>query len=691
MSARCRFLFFLLVFPLFILSGEEDTGSIRGGEGAVREELIRALEERNIPFTERFLFTEYGGFGSSVHVLLSPDSLVVPAEQTFILAVPLSVRGEEAGDGLPFRFEAALSFIEKVRFLNDITIRVAFLGDEVPRLPEEFQKRSHIGLEDLYDLLDNPEDAVLWYLDVAGTPRGITIHHGTADTIAPLSILRPLPGICETYHVPYNFAVRFNELYKLKLIDGPSALRFAQSRDINALYISRDESFFPWQMPSPPPQEPIPAARFADMLAAYAASLQISAENLDYHFTVINLLGKTLFVSEQLTVAALLISAALFFFALLLYSIMFRRVLIIRWQIFIRRSWILLVFLAFLMITLQGGGMFLSFLLERFRIPPQPSGTYGVAMLKLLVAMVLFSFLYPLPELLNIPRKRDFYGNAAVVLVTLGVLIAVVLDITLVPLFLWAFLFIFLGASVKNSFLVYTFGLFTPIQAAVAFINILSAGNDRLAEIIRSNDLFVGFYFAVILLPFMLIFKRGAALSQKGKAPRSLMALLIPRLVLLAGSLGIVFSYGYYMAKQPVSEPVRRTIVETSEERGILNIRSREIDFLERRITEVNLEAGGNPVRFDMYLDTGGSGTLPVIYSAPMPFELSEGRDSIEFILGEGPPNPFSTEIVIPLNFTGFLRVEALYTSWDGTIDTLPPPENDDYVLRVVRSIPISN
>jgi hypothetical protein len=694
MSVRRRFLFFLLVSPLFILPGQEDAGSIREtGEGARREELIRVLEERNIPFTERPLFTEYGGFGSSVHVLLPPDSPAAPAEGTFILAVPLSVIGEDAGTGggLSFRFEAALSFIEKVRSLNKVTVRVAFLGDEVRQLSGEFQKRSHIGLEDLYDLLDNPEEAVLWYLDMAGTPRGITIHHGTADTIAPLSILKSLPALCETYHIPCGFAVRFNELYKLKLIDGPSALRFAQSRDINALYISGEGRFFPWQTPSSSRQEPVPAAEFADMLTAYVDSLQISAENFDYHFTIINLLGKTFFVSEQLTVAALLISAAFFFFALLLYSVMFRHVLIIRWQIFIRRSWILLIFLAFLMVTLQGGGILLSFILGRFRIPLQPSGAYGSAMLKLLLAMVLFSFLYPLPELLNIPRKRDFYGNAAVVLVTLGILIAIFLDITLIPLFLWAFLFIFLGASVKKPFLVYLFGLFTPIQAAVAFINILSTGNDRLAEIIRSNDLFIGFYFAVILLPFMLIFKRGAVLSRKGKPPRPLMALLIPRLVLLAGSLGIILFYGYYMAGQPAVLPVRRTITETSAERGILNIRSREIDFLERRITEVTLEARGNPVRFDMYLDTGESGTLPVIYSAPMPFELSGGRDSIEFILGEGPPNPFSTEIVIPLNFTGFLRAEAFYTSWDGTIDTLPPPESGDYVLRVVRSIPISN
>jgi hypothetical protein len=535
----------LLLFPLYILNaqdpGLQDPGAF---ERIRRERLVRILEEGNIPFEERSLFTEYGGFGASIHVSVPPSG--VPGGINFVLAVPLTGTGEGRGDPekLPFHFETALAFIKEIRSRGtDMNIRVAFLGDEVLRLPPEFQKRTHIGLEDLYDTLENPEDTVLWYLDAANPPGKITIHHGTATTIAPLSILRSLPGLCKSHHIPQRFAVRFNELYKLRLIDGPGALQFVQSREVNALYISGDED--PLSRPVfsfGPPSPSILAEDLAAMLWDYTASLQVSAENLDYHFTIIHFWERTIFVSEPLTVVILVATAALFFFALLSYSILYRHILIIQWQIFIRRSWMLLIFLAFLMITLQGGGIFLSFLLERFRIP-QPSGTYGGAMLKLLMAMILFSFLHPLTELLNIPRKANYYGNAAVVVVTLGVFIAALLDITLIPLFLWAFIFIFLVAIVKKPLLVYLFGLFTPIQAAVAFINILSAGNDRLTEIIRSNSFFVSFYFAVILLPFMLIFKRGAVLVRKKKPPRPLAVLLIPRLGLLAASVGIVLLY----------------------------------------------------------------------------------------------------------------------------------------------------
>jgi hypothetical protein len=35
------------------------------------------------------------------------------------------------------------------------------------------------------------------------------------------------------------------------------------------------------------------------------------------------------------------------------------------------------------------------------------------------------------------------------------------------------------------------------------------------------------------------------------------------------------------------------------------------------------------------------------------------------------------------------LRVEALYTTWDPAIDSLPAPATDDYLLKVSKTVPI--
>jgi hypothetical protein len=108
-----------------------------------------------------------------------------------------------------------------------------------------------------------------------------------------------------------------------------------------------------------------------------------------------------------------------------------------------------------------------------------------------------------------------------------------------------------------------------------------------------------------------------------------------------------------------------------------------ERTLLERRTLNITLSAPGNPLRFNLYLDGAPGNEMPVIYSAPMPFRYLEdgsspNRFSIEFILGEGPPNPFATEIVLPIDFAGFLRAEAVYVE-----------EKENRQLRIIRRRPV--
>jgi hypothetical protein len=71
-----------------------------------------------------------------------------------------------------------------------------------------------------------------------------------------------------------------------------------------------------------------------------------------------------------------------------------------------------------------------------------------------------------------------------------------------------------------------------------------------------------------------------------------------------------------------------------------------------------------------------------MIYAAPMPFryvedESNPGRDAVEFVLGENPGNPFNTEILLPVDFSGYLRGQMVYM------------EDYNNVLKIVRRIPV--
>ena len=164
---------------------------------------------------------------------------------------------------------------------------------------------------------------------------------------------------------------------------------------------------------------------------------------------------------------------------------------------------------------------------------------------------------------------------------------------------------------------------------------------------------------------------------------------LIPRLLFLAAASYILAISASSFARNPVRKPLLRTIEDT----GTLLMEVDDRILLERRILNITLEAPVPPLRFNLYLDapeppekSSQGAEIPVIYAAVMPFRYiddpsSPNRNSIEFILGEEPPNPFTTEIVLPVDFRGVLRAEALYVD----------AEDPDHILqRIIRRYPIN-
>lgn len=678
------FIFFLM--PQGIFSQEEGTESGNQFEISRRLELIRLLTEEGIPFEVRSLFSEYGGFGSSVVVYL-PPKLKTEDAQVFILAIPLCSEADP-GERFPYGLEAGLAFIKKVRERNlKREIWVAFLGDEASRLPPDLRKGSHTGLEDLLTLPDDPENTIMIYADFYDPPEKILIHHSGGRDPAPLSLLQPIPGLCNSYGVPFTFAVKSNELYKLGFVEGPSVLSSSLIYGVPSLYFEGTREG------GGPAGKPIPAELLGDLLLEYTDSLNFSMENLDYHYLIFQFRDKTVFVPELTTVIILWSLAALGFLIFLIYSIVLRRMLIIQWRIFFRRSWVIVILFIILFLTLEGSELFFGFLLSRFALP-RNNISYGGIIFTLSIALTLFSLIDPFFNQLKIPRRVNFYGNAAVILIILGTLIAVFLDITFIPAFIWASLFTVLAALIPFSLPVYVIAFIIPLQIVGFMLTSLGEFGAGIPALNHFHRIWLILFIAVIALPSVLIFKRASALARERKKQQPRFFWLISRSIMLAGCMGALTFYVYNLSLEPPANPVRRLVTENPGSPEILDVTISGRSFLARRILEINLRARGEPVRFDLYLDSV-SDPQP-IYAASMPFihKENETEDSpfettLEFILGESPPNPFTTDIVLPRTFSGFLRVEALYTRYDPSLDSEPPPAEEDYVLRVTRTIPI--
>jgi hypothetical protein len=293
------------------------------GEKEKLEALKTILRERKIPWEERPLLAEYGGFNSSVLVRPAPPGEGSGTEEEttcFVLAVPLTAQGElptDAGgaEELPLRFAAALSFIGKIRegtAAPGPDIIVAFLGDEGTSLPPEMVKRPRRGLEDVLNLLEDPEHTVLWYLDIGsrGIPERLEMSHGTAEGIASLGIIRQIPGLCEALSIPWSFAAPFNGLYKLRFLKGPAALRRAFEEDADALYISAHYG----SLPSPP----LNGENLGELIYRYAGTLDMDGER-DRHYAMVQFPLATVFISEYTIAVFFLAGSAVSLLLILIF------------------------------------------------------------------------------------------------------------------------------------------------------------------------------------------------------------------------------------------------------------------------------------------------------------------------------------------------------------------------------------
>jgi hypothetical protein len=660
------------------------------GQSPEREKLdwvIQALNERSLPFEERSLLADYGGFGSSL-LARFPGEGDDYAEGTFVFAVPL---------GAEFAVRTALALCEIAGAeKNSQEILVAFLGDEENELPGDLGGISHKGLRDLLSLADMPENWVLCYLDAEEAPGELVIRHGIRGYIAPLGVVKPLPALFEDHRIPWSFRIRYNEIYKMGLVEGPEALFIAWAQEINGFVLSEGRK-------AKGPENPVSPENLAELLFNYAGTLELPVLSADRHYSFFSFpKSGGFFVSERFTAFVLLIMAGIFLFLFLIYSARYYVSMLFHINLFFRHLWICFIFLPLLAISIQGAGIFYSLLLTFFDVP-RTGANYAGAGLTVLLAMLIFFLPSPVLNFIRFPRRANFYGFSALVFVIMGMFTAAFLDFSYVPVFLWAFFFVFLGASVSRPRLVFLCALASPLFAGGALLNIFETHSGRIAELFISSQWnspgswYAAFQTALLSLPFFLLIKRGTILIQKAasrgveiKPDRKYRLIIIPlSIVLVLGTMVIQIR----RLPKSIIVPERRFIVETSggendgKSAGILKVSSEDITFQDSRIITLRLEAQGNPARFDVSLESEGGESLLPVYSAPVPFDRgSEGR-RINFILGERPPNPLTLEIVLPRNFTGLLRTQALYAAWNPALDSGVEPASDDYVLRVTRDI----
>ncbi|GHT76060.1 hypothetical protein FACS1894124_8070 [Spirochaetia bacterium] len=543
--SRIRQVALFLLLPLLSLTAEE-TGHL--------DALISALNHAEIPFETRTLNTEHGNApaASSIWVRIStparPDQDDAPA--LFILAIPAGAPSglSRLPDGpLPFGIEAALAFERQIRERGaDRDILIAFLGGE-----------STEGLADLYGALETPEDAILLYLDIPAAPGNVLIYHGSRGTVAPMAIVKPVTALLAGRNIPYSFGSRFNELYKLTLADGPPALEFTQSRELPSILITG--AAFPGTGRAPSLSPEI----FAELLSDYAQTVKIEIGNADTHYSIYHYGGKTIFVSERVSVVLLLLVGALVLLGILIGFLTRRLRMIFHLRTGIAHFWVsLLYFFALFLVFLAGELLFLG-LARLFKVP-QTGGLLtagllttglltdfmavyrGLGLAGLTALALFFCFPGPLLTRIHIPGRAGFYGFTALVYSALGFLGSILLNITVAPLFAWILICTVLGMAWQRPLPAFLWAAFSLIRPAGTIASALQSR--PLAELFLTHYTAAALIAAAFFLPLLLLLMRGVVLAVP-YAVRTKPLFFRIKLAILIVCLGLTVVYVYGLGR----------------------------------------------------------------------------------------------------------------------------------------------
>lgn len=638
----------------------------------LKNELLR----QGIPYQERSLLAQFGGFGTSIHV----DLPVKGGENTafspaLVIAVPLS--GE-------MNLNTALDFLRLAKEQGPpLPVRIAFLDDPPQSGPSEFQNPGPAGLLDLLQRNEELDTPFFLYLNLSPRTTQIKAYLGTSANVAPLAMVQPLPKLAESDKIPFSFGLMYYEAYRMKLMRGSESLELAQNAGYGAVLLQGNEGGG-----ASAEKKILESPRVATFLYHYAERLSKGSMERDYHYSIFNFGGSYYFLTEKMTILLFLIWIGTVLTLVLLYSLGNHKISVPLWRMFFKRLWVIPIYFGLLFGSL-GGAKFIFPLIIQVAGAKNPPPSFSGAALVFLLTLSLYELGSPFLTLLKIPRRAHFYGFAGLLFLFLGTLFAAALDLTFMTDFLWADFFGFFAATLGSAQIALIFLVLAPLRLFAVIGSIIGADDHTLARLIISGGPAVSAILTLIILPFLFFIKRLSLLLSSRRHRPNVWLLWIPRGILLAGTIATIYSYGFNGAEHPKSLFSPGIAEVENPAPRFFNITLGENTFLDRRTLKITLTAVGLPDRFDLSIQSESEKDPLYIYDAPIPFRMGADGRSGTFVLGPDPPNPLNLELVIPRNFHGTVTGSAWYAQTPKELAMVRSLDGRPAIVRLIRTIPV--
>jgi hypothetical protein len=529
----------LFVLPAAVYpSPQEKLGALLDGRGVRWEEGL--LFSGDLEFSGDAaggVLMPAAGDGRSVLVTFGGNSGEAEEESgpCTALALPLGDEGREDA----FDRQCALALIDRLSggggmdagggaaLPARVRVIVAFLGAEDLRLLQSGGEYMPGPLPYLPD----PEQTTLWFFDMAEAPAGLMVHHGggidaggggMSAGIAPLGVVRTLSVLCESLRIPLSFANPFNELYLSGLVRGPAALDFILRQEIGAVFVTGTDRQIPRR--SPLYGRIINADNMAELFfrlvsAPPPASIPLPPDRgagLEYRYRIVSYPGGAFYLSERMLII-LFLAAGVLFFVLSQMLFRVRGLFYFRLRIFSRCFWIIPVLYVILVLALGASGLVMSLAGTFMRGNALFSGLI-LPWLRPALGVGFFALLSLPLRGYRIPRKADFYGAGALLPAALTVLAAAFVNIVLVPVAIETLIILFAGACFRRSGSVFACAFLAPLHGLFMLVfAFLQNGGAGAGPFLLSTAAADTLRMGLAMLPFILMYRRGAALRRRAE------------------------------------------------------------------------------------------------------------------------------------------------------------------------------
>lgn len=612
-------------------------------------ELVKQAQILQITYDLRPLLQTYGGFGTSIQFDIVGDD---PESNDIYLLIAVPLYSDAA-------VNTAFSMLsDLIKQRPNRGVRVAFLADE---------QEEHRGLLDQLDQFDDPESVVILYGDFLAAGNHLYLYQGSKGHVSPRQLVEQSLLMAEEKGISIELPQPYNELYRFGWVQVPEALQLIQDRGHPALYVS--DYRLAYSEKEVFELEPNQAEKqVAFFLKALVDHIPRDTSTFDYHYTILAFNKHYRLMNEKTIIGLIILSVFSIILFFSIYSIVLRRKIIHFWIVFLRRSWVILIYFMLLVASLYLSR--LLFLLWSLKHGSTTQYPEGVALLFLLLWLSLFSLASPITQNIVIPKRASFYGHGAIIVLVLGMFTAILLDITLIPIFVWALLWGWIGSFVHSFSMSLFSTILAPTQMLILFLIGMMNGT-------ALNSLFISFInvkdsllLAFFVLPFVLLWKRTALLRiQKSKRKGKAAPLHFGRYIFAAAMIISLFILEPYKDKSKGQEAAGLAAEPT---KSLFNSKISQSVFFNQRSVTVTISANTPIERYEISLERADPKDALILIESTIPFK-NRGINRMDSDLASHPDNPFYFDLLLPRDQELTIRIKGVnYSESTEEVRSLP-------------------